>query len=343
MAVMELPLPQPTPARARHGRRREAFKCERKTSRGLDAVRSALKSRQARDSLHRFSVPPDAIQRRRHPGRSCESEHAGGALKAEVRRLAAKEVQKGLRSLRTLQRQMKKLRLAARANRRGLRAVERSFGRLESRVPSGGRRGRGARLSGEDIRALRARLRMTREQFSRLLGVSPGSIFGWETGRTVPRGRSMARVLEVRKMGVRRARAQVAAPAPRRGPPGAQAARRAAAQGGLGPPAAGLSPPGLPWTATAGGGDGAAASRRIHENSENGRSGGAAARSSDPDGVSAPAPPCVAAPSLRGRAGLAPARPTPRRARRRPPCRRDSSWSSPSAPSSAPAVVGVSG
>jgi DNA-binding XRE family transcriptional regulator len=141
-----------------------------------------------------------------------------GALKAEVRRLAAKEVQRGLRTVKNLQRQIKKLRLVTRAQRRNLRAVERSFGRLESRVPSGGRRGRGARLSGEDIRALRARLGMTREQFARLLSVSPGSIFGWETGRTVPRGRSMARVLEVRKMGVRRARAQAAPPA-RRGRP----------------------------------------------------------------------------------------------------------------------------
>jgi DNA-binding XRE family transcriptional regulator len=141
------------------------------------------------------------------------------ALKVEVRRLAAKEVQKGLRSVRTLQRQIKKLRLQSRAHRRGLRAVERSFGRLESRVPSGGRRGRGARLSGEDIRSLRARLHMTREQFARLVGVSPGSIFGWETGRTVPRGRSMARVLEVRKMGVRRARTQVSSATRRRGRP----------------------------------------------------------------------------------------------------------------------------
>jgi DNA-binding XRE family transcriptional regulator len=147
------------------------------------------------------------------------------ALKAEVRKLAAKEVQKGLRSLRTVQRQIKKLRLAARSNRKSLRAVERSFGRLEARVPSGGRRGRGARLSGEDIRSLRARLGMTREQFARLLSVSPGSIFGWETGRTVPRGRSMARVLEVRKMGVRRARAKVA-PAARRGRPAGRARAR---------------------------------------------------------------------------------------------------------------------
>jgi hypothetical protein len=150
------------------------------------------------------------------------------ALKAEVRRLAAKEVHKGLRQLRTLQRQIKKLRLASRSNRRGLRAVERSFGRLEARVPSGGRRGRSARLSGEDIRSLRSRLGMTREQFARLVGVSPGSIFGWETGRTVPRGRSMTRVLEVRKMGVRRARAHIASAGARRRPAGRGRARRGA-------------------------------------------------------------------------------------------------------------------
>jgi DNA-binding transcriptional regulator YiaG len=148
------------------------------------------------------------------------------ALKAEVRRLAAKEVHKGLRQVRSLQRQMRKLRAASRTHRRGLRAVERSFDRLQARVPStAGRRGRGARLSAEDIRGLRSRLGMTREQFARLLEVSPGSIFGWETGRTIPRGRSMARVLEVRKMGVRKARARVAAPAGRRGRPARRGAK----------------------------------------------------------------------------------------------------------------------
>ncbi len=61
---------------------------------------------------------------------------------------------------------------------------------------------------------------MTREQFARLLGVSPGSIFGWETGRTTPRGRSAARFLEVRKLGVRKVRASA-------GPGKARGRRRA--------------------------------------------------------------------------------------------------------------------
>lgn len=35
------------------------------------------------------------------------------------------------------------------------------------------------------------------------VGVSPGSIFGWETGRSLPRARSVARLHELRKMGLR--------------------------------------------------------------------------------------------------------------------------------------------
>jgi DNA-binding transcriptional regulator YiaG len=61
------------------------------------------------------------------------------------------------------------------------------------------------------VRALRARFEMTRLQFAKLLEVSPGSIFGWETGRTLPRGKNLARMAEVRKLGTRRARASVAA------------------------------------------------------------------------------------------------------------------------------------
>ena len=63
------------------------------------------------------------------------------------------------------------------------------------------------------ITLLTRRAGMTREQFARLLGVSPGSIFGWETGRTTPRGRSAARFLEVRKVGVRKIRAGAGASA----------------------------------------------------------------------------------------------------------------------------------
>jgi hypothetical protein len=126
-------------------------------------------------------------------------------LKTEIRRLAAKEFQRALRSLKRVQRQVKNLRLNTRGHKRTLAKIERRMLRLKTAV--GVRRGRvpagagGPRMSPESIRTLRARLRMTRVQFADLLGVSPGSIFGWETGRTIPRGSSLERLAEVRKSG----------------------------------------------------------------------------------------------------------------------------------------------
>lgn len=137
-------------------------------------------------------------------------------LKAEIRRLAGREVQKALRSLRRTQRQMKVLRARNRAHRTDLRRLERRLERVKVRGGALGRRGRGSRTSPEAIRTLRARLGMTRDEFARVLGVSPGSIFGWETGRTMPRGSSVQRIVDVKKMGVRKTRAEASARRARR-------------------------------------------------------------------------------------------------------------------------------
>ncbi len=125
-------------------------------------------------------------------------------LKAEFRRLAAREIKKALKPLRRVQRQIRALRRVSRGHGRDFARIER---RLLSLKASGGRRDRGPQFSPEAIRALRSRYHMTRVEFARLLGVSAGSVFGWETGRTVPRGRSRGRILEAKKMGVRKARA----------------------------------------------------------------------------------------------------------------------------------------
>src|SRR6185503_17622795 len=128
------------------------------------------------------------------------------ALKSEVRRVAASEVKKVLRSVRRLLKQVRTLKQAARDQRRNLASVEARMDRLKVRLALRRARGKGPRVSADSIRSFRSRVAMTREQFARLLGVSPGSIFGWETGRTTPRGRSAARFLEVRKLGVRKVR-----------------------------------------------------------------------------------------------------------------------------------------
>ena len=131
------------------------------------------------------------------------------ALKDAIRRASARETQKTMRRLRRMQRQVKALRQEARAQRRIVAGVERRFARLKARVlRTGVSAGPGRPLTPQSIRSLRERLGMPRIEFAKLLGVSPGSIFGWETGRTLPRGRSVARLREVRKMGLRAARGE---------------------------------------------------------------------------------------------------------------------------------------
>ena len=129
------------------------------------------------------------------------------ALKDAVRRASARETQKTMRRVRRMQRQVKALRQEARAQRRIVAGVERRFARLKARVlRTGVSAGPGRPLTPQSIRSLRERLGMPRIEFAKVVGVSPGSIFGWETGRTLPRGRSVARLREVRKMGLRAAR-----------------------------------------------------------------------------------------------------------------------------------------
>lgn len=136
-------------------------------------------------------------------------------LRTEIRRHAGREAQKAMDRLR---KQLKRLRRVHREQRQGLAALGRRFARLKARVASRGasaQRRRGAGVPGrpltpESIFKLRTRLGLSRLRFAKLLGVSPGSIFGWEKGRTVPRGASRARISEVRRMGLRAARARAA-------------------------------------------------------------------------------------------------------------------------------------
>jgi DNA-binding transcriptional regulator YiaG len=128
-------------------------------------------------------------------------------LRQEVRRLAAREVRRAQHTLRRLQKNVRALRARARETRRALEKLDRRVARLAVRVvaTSRGARGErgGRRMAPEAIRAFRGRLGMSRREFALLVGVSPGSIFGWESGRTIPRGHAVTRLLELKGRGVR--------------------------------------------------------------------------------------------------------------------------------------------
>ena len=150
------------------------------------------------------------------------------ALRTEIRRLSRQQVGGALRPLLRVQRQVSALRREAHLQRLTLSRLERRVSRLRSARRVGvslvpGRRGRP--LSGQSIRRLRDKLRLTREQFARALQVSAGSIFGWESGRTVPRAGSLKRFEELRKMSVKDARSQFQAARAARGTAGGRPRR----------------------------------------------------------------------------------------------------------------------
>jgi DNA-binding transcriptional regulator YiaG len=126
-------------------------------------------------------------------------------LRQEIRRLGKAEVARALRPLARIKKQVKSLRLGSRGSRRALASLERGLRRLNDRLSAQSLRARirkpsaGPRVAPRVIRALRDGLHMTRLEFAKLLGVSPGSIFGWETGRTIPRGGSRARLVALRR------------------------------------------------------------------------------------------------------------------------------------------------
>ena len=134
-------------------------------------------------------------------------------FRAEIRRIARREMKRTVGRMKRLQRRLALMRLENRRQQRLLDRLQRRLKRVgAARV--GAPAGRGA--APDAIRALRARLGMTRKQFSQALGVSPGAIFLWETGRSVPRRSSLARLKELRARGGRSAAARTKVPVRRR-------------------------------------------------------------------------------------------------------------------------------
>lgn len=132
-------------------------------------------------------------------------------LKTEIRKLAARENRRFSSQLRGLRQRLKGLKAALRAQKLLVTRLERRLARAATPGPVAALAE--PRVDGRRVAALRGRLQMSRLEFARLLGVSPGSIFGWEKGRTQPRGRNAARVLDLeRRMPV----GPLPAPNPRR-------------------------------------------------------------------------------------------------------------------------------
>ena len=135
----------------------------------------------------------------------------GAVLKEEIQRLARKEVRAAVNPLK------KRVAELARTNatlKRTVPQLEKTVARLEvearARLLEGVQKGakdtKGTRLGPRSIAAQRKRLKLSRKDFGKLVGVTSNSIYLWETGDVSPREKSRAVLVGLREIGVREAR-----------------------------------------------------------------------------------------------------------------------------------------
>jgi len=132
------------------------------------------------------------------------------ALKAEIARIARKELRTDVAPLRT----------ASAHHRSAIAALKRQIADLERRIkrarkvekaaPSEGGTDRQIRFSAQRLKNHRAKLGLSAKDYGTLVGVSGLTIYNWESGSTRPRDIQLPSIAAVRALGKREAQAQLA-------------------------------------------------------------------------------------------------------------------------------------
>ena len=126
-------------------------------------------------------------------------------LKAEITRLARKEIKNAVDPLRKTnvahRRQIAELKRELTSLRRELKAIGKPT-REKADVPSQARVGR---FSAEGLKALRARLGLSAHGLGKLVGASGQSVYNWEAGSSVPRENLRISLASLRGIGKREA------------------------------------------------------------------------------------------------------------------------------------------
>ncbi len=138
------------------------------------------------------------------------------ALKAEIVRLARKEVKAAIGPLR---KPANATRLTLADLKRRVAALEQENKRMAallSKVPQPVPQEEPAKakgwISGKGVRSLRQKLGLSQEAFAKLVGVSPNAVYQWErkSGMLRLRAKTRTAVMAVRDLGAREAKAKLA-------------------------------------------------------------------------------------------------------------------------------------
>jgi DNA-binding transcriptional regulator YiaG len=129
-------------------------------------------------------------------------------LKEEIRRLAKKEIKAQTGSTKQA---VAKYRLEIAALKRQVQKQEKKVAFLENRErkrlgePEAEEVAEGARFSARSVKSQRERLGLSAADYAKLVGVSPLTIYNWESGKTRPRQEQLAALVAVRGIGKREA------------------------------------------------------------------------------------------------------------------------------------------
>jgi DNA-binding transcriptional regulator YiaG len=137
------------------------------------------------------------------------------ALKEEIRRLARKEIRAQTASTRraaTLhRREIALLKRMIQQQDKKIQSLQTSGRKAATTVAASDELPEGVRFSARSVRAQRKRLKLSAEQFAKLLGVSMQTVYSWEQGRARPRASQLALLVNARSLGRREAQQRLAA------------------------------------------------------------------------------------------------------------------------------------
>jgi len=130
-------------------------------------------------------------------------------LKTEIARLARKEVRTEVESLRkasaAYRREIADLKRKVAQLERGLKVASRARPAPSVEPEETGR----TRISAAGIRTLRSKLGLSAADFGKLAGVSGQSIYHWEQEKSVPRKSQLPKLIALRGLGKKEARARL--------------------------------------------------------------------------------------------------------------------------------------
>lgn len=136
-------------------------------------------------------------------------------LKQEIARVARKEVRAELAPLQKVsagqRRAITELRRQVASLEQQLKRLTRGAARSESLPEEREEAGHSLRWSAKGFAAHRRRLDLSAAAVAQILGVSPLSVYKWESGSTRPRAKQLDAIAELRSMGRREALARLEA------------------------------------------------------------------------------------------------------------------------------------